>query len=80
MGRDLSLIILEIIKIIPDTEKKLLNELSNYLNENLAYKSPELRVSKFCWTPFINILNSNITNIELERQKKILDIINTKEE
>jgi len=80
MSRDLSLVIPKIIELIPDNEEKLLNELNEYLNNNLAYKPPELRNSKYCWIPFINILNVNIPNIELEWQKQIEKILNIEEE
>jgi hypothetical protein len=76
MSRDVSLIIAEIINLIPNTEEKLLNEIIHYFDSNLAYKPPELRKSKYCWYPFIKILNRNIPNIETEWQNKILVIIN----
>jgi hypothetical protein len=76
MSRDLGYVIPKIIELIPENETKLLNEIQKYNYDYLAYKSPELRNTKYCWIPFIKILNSNILKIEKDWQINIQKIMN----
>lgn len=54
-------VIIEVLKLIPDTEKELINALNVYYKK-LVYKAPEDLYTKYCWNPFINILNQYIPN------------------
>ena len=65
----------KIKKIIPDNEIKLKNDLEIYIS-TLWNQAPEILVSKYCWIPFINILNDNIPNISKEWHFEIRKIIN----
>jgi hypothetical protein len=68
---------IKIIKIIPDNEINLKSELELYIN-TLWNQAPEILVSKFCWIPFINILNNNIPNIYKDWHFEIRKIITNK--
>ena len=65
---------IKIKKIIPDDEIKLKNEMEIYI-DTLFNQAPEVLVSKYCWIPFINILNNNIPTLYKEWHFEIKKII-----
>jgi len=67
-------VIKQVIKLIPETETKLINELQIY-NSSLWNKPPEVLQDSYCWEPFINILNRNIPEIDTVWQIVIKNII-----
>jgi|UniRef100_A0A6C0JM11 hypothetical protein len=73
--RDVAIVCMQILKIIPETEIELLNDLRNF-QETLWNQAPELRKAANFWKPFIHLLNNNITNIDNEWKLKVLKIIN----
>jgi hypothetical protein len=75
MSRDIASIIPDIISLIPEKECLLLKKIKIFIND-LGYKPPELRTTKYCWAPFVQILNEYIPDINEEWQKEIAKIIN----
>ena len=71
-GRLVSEVLNKILPLIPESEKKLLDELEKFKLE-LFYKADELQRGSDCWIPFINILNFYNPNIS-----EIRDIVNGK--
>lgn len=57
--RNVLFVIDQIIKCIPENEVNLINEIKQY-SDSLWNQSPEALKTKYCWTPFINILNGHI--------------------
>jgi hypothetical protein len=74
-GRDVTNVIKEVIKIIPQGENELIKELKIY-DDSLWNKAPELLQDGYCWQPFINILNKFIPLIEKDWHKEIQIILN----
>ncbi len=66
----------QISPIIPtdNSGEKLNNELKVYI-ESLWNMAPEELMGNYCWGPFINILNSHITEIKDPWHLKIQEIL-----
>ena len=77
-GRLVEDVLKEIMKIIPNSEEKLIKELNNFNSLTLYYSAPEIQRGPECWVPFIDILNFFIPKKEEEWQLKIRDILNNK--
>jgi hypothetical protein len=73
-GRLVDEVLKEIMKVIPESEDKLINALNKF-KSNLNYEAPEIRRGPECWIPFIQILNFYIPIKENEWQLKIRDIL-----
>ena len=74
-GRLVEVVLKQVMKIIPESETNLINELNKF-KKTLDYCAPEMRMASECWVPFIGILNYYIPKIEEEWQIKIRDILN----
>lgn len=63
-------VIIKVLQFIPEIETELRNDLIKY-KLSLFNKSPEALKSGDCWVPFINIMNSFITDFD-EKWKIII--------
>ena len=73
--RDASIVVEQIIAVIPPTETKLLKELEEYTID-LAFKAPELRISSTCWNPLQHILQRYVNTFEEKWKQELLRIFN----
>jgi hypothetical protein len=71
-------VIEKVIKIIPETEKILLDELETYKN-SLWNRAPETLYTKITWNPFLCILQKHITELDFEWKKKVVNTFNGQE-
>jgi hypothetical protein len=69
-ARDISVIIPQILRLVPEEELVLRHELTLY-NESLFNQSPESRRTTYCWLPVQNILQKNIPTFQYDWQKKV---------
>lgn len=65
----------KLLKIIPDEELSLRNEITKY-NETLWNQSPEALKTEYCWMPLQLIMNRNVNKIDKEWKKELLRIFN----
>ena len=56
-------VIIKVLQFIPESEINIRNALINY-KLSLFNKSPEALKTSDCWLPFINIMNSFITDFD----------------
>jgi hypothetical protein len=76
--RSVSDIIPQLLSVIPETEKNLINDIKEFY-KNLWNQPPEaLRSSRF-WVPLGNIFNKHIQNIDTDWKLKLLKIFNNSE-
>jgi len=73
--RDVVVIIYKILDAIPTNEEVLQNELKQYL-ETLWNQAPEIRRSKYCWAPLLDILQRHIPDIDEDWKHRVLHIFN----
>jgi hypothetical protein len=64
-----------ILKVIPNKEEKLIDELKKYIN-SLWNQAPEILSSSELWLPVCIILNNNIENIDNEWKIQVKKIFN----
>jgi len=55
----------QILRVIPQTETKLINEIKTYY-DSLWNQSQEALQTSYCWTPLQTILNNNISYFDEE--------------
>jgi hypothetical protein len=68
-------IIVQLLKIIPDNEEKLIKEIKEY-SDTLWNQAPELLTRGHCWVPLQQIMNDNITEIDTDWKKKTFMLFN----
>jgi len=73
--RNICVVIEEILKIIPSTQIKRINEIKTY-EAGLWNQPPENLTGSHCWVPFQNILSENITTFDEEWKQKLIKIFN----
>ena len=74
-NRDVTDIINKMFQIIPESETDLRGDLHSYY-ATLWNKAPEILSSYVSWKPLEKILNKNITAIDTDWKKKILQLFN----
>jgi hypothetical protein len=74
-GRDVYDIIDTMLKIIPKSETKLIDDLTIY-KSSMWNKAPEVRMAKDCWLPLTSIMNHNVKEIDTEWKIGLLKIFN----
>jgi len=68
-------IICKLLEIIPNSETKLINEITSY-SKSLWNKAPEILRSSEAWGPLQLILSTNITIIDTEWKKELIILFN----
>ena len=68
-------IAISFIPLIPQSETKLLEDLTVFISKYL-YTPPEFTRTDVCWIPFQKIMANNIKNNNEEWQNKLLQIFN----
>lgn len=68
-------VMVKLLKIIPDNEIVLREEITKY-NETLWNQSPEALKTDYCWMPLQLIMNRNVKEIDTEWKKELLRIFN----
>jgi hypothetical protein len=68
----------ELLKIIPNEETELINELRQY-RDSLWNKAPEITRSCICWEPLQNILTFYVKEIDTDWKRKIVKMFNKEE-
>jgi hypothetical protein len=66
---------IKLLKIIPDEELVLRNEIITYIGI-LWNQSPEALKTEYCWMPLQLIMNRNVKDIDTEWKREILKIYN----
>jgi hypothetical protein len=64
------------MQIIPETETNLRSVISNYLENKIWNKAPEIRNGYDIWMDLFNILKYNIGDMDAEWKHEILKIYN----
>ena len=64
------------MQIIPETETNLRNAISNYLENKIWNKAPEIRNGYDLWMDLFNILKYNVGDMDAEWKQEILKIYN----
>jgi len=64
-----------ILKEIPDSEEKLIDEILNY-SDSLWNKAPEVLLTSECWFPLQCILSKYILDFNTEWKIKVLALFN----
>jgi conjugal transfer/entry exclusion protein len=64
------------MQIIPETETNLRSKISNYLENNIWNKAPEILNGYDLWMDLFNILKYNIGEMDAEWKQEILKIYN----
>jgi hypothetical protein len=64
------------MQIIPETETNLRSKISNYLENNIWNKAPEILNGYDLWMDLFHILKYNIGEMDAEWKQEILKIYN----
>jgi hypothetical protein len=67
----------QILRVIPQTETKLINEIKTYY-DSLWNQAPDVLQTSYCWTPLQTILNNNISYFDEEWKCEVLNIFSCK--
>lgn len=65
----------QLLKIIPDEEIELIQELNKYRN-SLCNKAPEITRGYECWVPLQNILVLYVNQIDTDWKRKMVRMFN----
>lgn len=74
-GRSVIDVITQILPIIPDKEKELKQKIQKY-KASQSHRAPEVLIGSICLVPFIDMLNSHITEFDEEWKIQMRTIIN----
>ena len=75
-ARNAAIIVCEMIQLIPYEKNDFKDALKRFLNDDLAYRSPEMLIHPYTWTEFTLVMQQNLPDPKEEWEQKCANLFN----